>query len=120
MKTPEEIGKIFNVDDVFMDKLEPMDDILCTTGYPNGLAKAFATTVTLQPTTYETKCSKHPDRYIFECQSISDNGASGSPIYIKGTNKLVGVLSQRFTTNEGGIICVQARYLKELYDKECR
>ena len=120
MKTPEEIGKIFNVDDVFMDKLEPMDDILCTTGYPNGLAKAFATTVTLQPTTYETKCSKQPDRFIFECQSISDNGASGSPIYIKGTNKLVGVLSQRFTTNEGGIICVQARYLKELYDKECK
>lgn len=120
MKTPEQITKILDINNISVEKLEPMEKVLCTTGYPNGLNKGFATTQTLQPTTYETKCSKRPDKYIFECQASSERGASGSPVYIKGTCKLVGVLSGGYNTNEGGIICVQAQYLKELYDKECK
>ena len=119
MKTPEN-KDFFDINHAYVEKLEPLKKELCTTGFPSGIAKAFSTTRTLQPTTYETKCSKRPERYIFECQSLSAGGASGSPVYLKGTDKLVGVLSQRWRTNEGGIICVQARYLKELYDKECK
>ncbi len=119
MITPEN-KDFFDINNVFLGKLEPLQDELCTTGFPSGVVKALSTTRTLQPTTYETKCSKRPEKYIFECQSLSSGGASGSPIYLKGTDKLVGVLSQRWSTNEGGIICVQARYLKDLYDKECK
>lgn len=120
MTTPEDVGRYFDINKISLDKIEPMKETLCTTGFPNGLVKAFATTVTLQPTTYETKCSKQPGKYTFECQSFTAGGASGSPVYLKGTNKLVGILSQSYTTAEGGIVCVQARYLKDLYDKECK
>lgn len=120
MKTPEDIEVFLDINKVSIAKLVPLKDNLRIMGYPNGLSKAFATTITLQPTTIETKCSKAPGKYTFECQSASAKGASGSPVFIAKTNTLVGVLSKYFTTNEGGTICVQARYLKELYDKECK
>lgn len=120
MKTPEDVGTVFDINKAYISKLTPMEDDLRIMGFPNGLGKAFATTITLEPTTIETKCSKTPGKYDFECQAASAGGASGSPVFYANTNELVGVLSGGYMTNDGGTICVQARYLKELYDKECK
>ena len=120
MHTPENIKTVFDVNKIHTEKLVPQKDELVCIGYPNGSIKAHATTITLQPTIIETKCSKNAEKYNFECQAISAGGASGSPLFFKNTNKVVGVLSNRWTTTDGGIVCVQGRYLKELYDKECR
>ena len=120
MKTPEDIGTVFDINKAYISKLTPMEDDLRIMGFPNGDWKGKATTITLEPTTIETKCSKTPGKYDFECQAATAGGASGSPVFYANTNELVGVLSGGYTTSDGGTVCVQARYLKELYDKECK
>lgn len=121
-KTPDFVGEYLNIMDAFEGKLEPMKDDLITIGYPSGHLRGFATTITLQPAAYDTKCNKVPGKINFECQTASEGGASGSPLYIKGTKTLVGILSGGWIKPTGEAAnCtryVQARYLKDLYIRE--
>lgn len=120
-KTPEKAAKcMFDIEDAFAGKLEPMKETLTTIGYPSGLSRALDFKAkSLEPTIRETKVAKVPSRYTFELQDASTHGASGSPIFNK-KNQLVGILYGGYEGQAGTTLAVQARYLKELYDKEVK
>lgn len=117
-KTPEEIEYIFNIEDFRLEKLEPMENQLYTIGYPKGLKWGLDKgSKSLEPAIRSVQCSKVPERYNFEFQGESVGGASGSPIFDK-KGHLVGVLWGGW---EDGItygLACQAKWLKELYEKE--
>lgn len=63
--------------------------------------------------------SKNSGRYTFEIQQGTTNGASGSPVFFKD-GKLAGVAAAVYAGQGSNTIVVQAKYLKDLYDKEVR
>lgn len=120
-KTPEKAAKcMFDIEDAYLGKLEPMKETLTTIGYPSGLYRGLDFKAqSLEPTIRETKVAKVPSRYTFELQDASTHGASGSPIF-NSKNQLVGVVTSGYEGNAATSFAVQARYLKELYDKEVK
>ena len=117
-KTPEEIQYYFPIDYINENKLEPMAEDLYTIGYPSGLVRAMdQKTKSLEPTSRTTKVSKIPSRFVFEIQDDNTGGSSGSPVFDEN-KQLVGILSEVYSGNGASSIVVQARYLKELYEKE--
>lgn len=117
-KTPEDIQYYFPIDNINENKLEPMAEDLYTIGYPSGLVRAMdLKTKSLEPTTRTTKVSKIPSKFVFEIQDDNTGGSSGSPVFDEN-KQLVGILSGGYQGNGASSIVVQARYLKELYEKE--
>lgn len=116
-KTPEEIKYIFEVHDFRTDKLEPLKERLFTIGYPRGTEWGIDKVVkSLEPGIRDLKCAKVPGRYEFECQGEAVLGASGSPVFDK-RGHLVGILSKGVLNSSYSMVC-QAKWLKELYEKE--
>ncbi len=117
-KTPSDIPYIFDVKRFREDRLEPLKDELYVIGYPHGLQwNMDEHSRSLEPIIRETKCSRVPSRYSFECQAETGSGASGSPIFDK-KGCLVGI---HWGSMNGGAtygLACQARYLKDLYDTE--
>lgn len=118
-KTPQEdIEYIFDIKEFRMDKLEPMEEQLYTIGYPHGLNWGLSKEAkSLEPGIRSVQCSKVPERYNFEFQGESVGGASGSPIFDK-KGHLVGVLWGGWKDGTTYGLACQAKWLKELYEKE--
>lgn len=119
-KTPDEIKYVFSPDKFFTGTLVPLQDELVTIGYPLGLLMGKDDTKkSIEPTIRETKCSKEPSKYVFEFQSNSIAGSSGSPVFNK-KGQLVGVLDAAYQIAGGPSTAVHAKYLKKLYDEEVK
>lgn len=117
-KTPEKIKYIFDVNNFYTETLEPLKDRLYTIGYPKGTNWALDNkTHSLEPGIRETVCSKMPSRYTFEIQGEAVGGASGSPIFNQ-KGQLVGILWGGWSAGATYGLACQAKYLKEMYNKE--
>lgn len=117
-ETPKDVKFIFDLNNVYEEKLRPLEDNLYTIGYPAGL---FWTnddkTKSLEPSIRDTKCSKEPNKYYFEFQANSVAGSSGSPVYNK-KGQLTGILFGGYSIAGGATKAVHAKFLKKLYDEE--
>lgn len=119
-KTPDDIERIFDINNLSDSKLEPLKDNLYMIGYPKGLTWGQDNvTHSLEPVIRSLKCSKVPSRYDFEFEGESVGGASGSPIF-DDKGRLVGVLWGRWAAGTTYGKACQAKWLKELYDKEVK
>jgi hypothetical protein len=119
-KTPDDIGLIFDINNLSDSKLEPLKDNLYMIGYPKGLTWGQDNvTHSLEPVIRSLRCSKVPSRYDFEFEGESVGGASGSPIF-DDEGRLVGVLWGRWAAGTTYGKACQAKWLKELYDKEVK
>lgn len=120
-KTPEKALKCyFDINKIYTGELKPLEETLITIGYPSGLSRALDFTArSLEPTIRETKVAKVPSRFSFEIQDAAAGGASGSPLFNK-KNQLVGILYASYQGDQATTLAVQARYLKELYEKEVK
>lgn len=117
-KTPKEIGHLFNPENNYTERLDPLKDQLYVIGYPYGLTWGQDDkSKSLEPTIRETKCSKEPGKYDFEFQANSVGGSSGSPVFnIKG--QLVGVLWGGSQVAGAATKAVHAKFLKKMYEEE--
>ena len=117
-KTPKEIGYLFNPENTFTDRLDPLKDQLYVIGYPAGITWGMDDkSKSLEPTIRETKCSKEPGKYDFEFQANSVGGSSGSPVFnTKG--QLVGVLWGGSSIAGAATKAVHAKFLKKMYEEE--
>lgn len=116
-KTPSEIKYVFDVNTFDTNRLMQMDKDLYTIGYPSGLQRAMdLKTKSLTPSLTVSKCSKKPSKYTFELQQDATGGSSGSPVFYG--SHLVGIISGGYIGNGASSNAVQARYVKELYEKE--
>ena len=114
-KTPEDIKFIYDINYFNTKKLVPLEDKLYVIGYPLGLNWGLDDKLkSLEPSIRETKCSKEPSRYTFDFQDSSQGGASGSPVFDE-KGRVVGVLSSGAMV--GPTQAIQAKYIKELYEK---
>lgn len=117
-ETPKDVKYVFNMNNVYEEKLRPLEDELYTIGYPAGL---FWTNdeknKSLEPSIRETKCSKEPGKYYFEFQANSVAGSSGSPVYNE-KGELVGVLFGGYSIAGGATKAVHAKFLRKMYDEE--
>jgi pSer/pThr/pTyr-binding forkhead associated (FHA) protein len=119
-KTPDDIERIFDINNLSDSELEPLKDNLYMIGYPNGLTWGQDNvTHSLEPVIRSVKCSKVPSRYDFEFEGESVGGASGSPIF-DDKGRLAGVLWGRWAAGTTYGKACQAKWLKELYDKEVK
>lgn len=117
-KTPDEVKFVFDMNNVYSEKLEPLADRLYTIGYPAGLTWSLDDKQkSLEPSSRETKCSKVPSKYSFELQETSVGGSSGSPVYNK-KGQLVGILFGGYSIAGGASKAVHAKFLKRMYDEE--
>lgn len=118
--TPEKCKPYLSIEDCYMGALKAGQGPLKSIGYPTGLVRAFDDSKkTIEPTEYESKVSKGSSRYTFEIQQTAAGGASGSPVFFDNNGELAGVLSSHWIEGTTTVV-VQAKYLKELYDKEIR
>lgn len=114
-RTPDEIKYIYDINYFSTKQLVPLEDKLFVIGYPLGLYWGLDDkSKSLEPSIRETKCSKEPSRYTFDFQESSQGGASGSPVFDE-KGRVVGVLCTGALL--GPTQAVQAKYIKELYDK---
>lgn len=114
-RTPDEIKYIYDINYFNTKQLVPLEDKLFVIGYPLGLYWGLDDkSKSLEPSIRETKCSKEPSRYTFDFQESSQGGASGSPVFDE-KGRVVGVLCTGAVV--GPTQAVQAKYIKELYDK---
>lgn len=120
-RTPEQaLACYLDIENAFVNKVEPIKETLTTIGYPSGISRALdLISKSLEPTIRQTRVAKTPSRYTIELQDGSAGGSSGSPVFNKN-NQLVGVISQSYFGNSATTTAVQARYLKELYYKQVK
>lgn len=110
---------VFAPDDFTTERLVPQKDKLMWIGYPNGMTWARDPKIhQLRPQVRETTCSSAPSKFDFDIQGEIIGGASGSPVFEASTGKLVGVAYSRLVDGTTYGRAIQARYLKEMYDKE--
>lgn len=118
--TPNQCKPYLAIEDCFEGQLKAGEGPLHSIGYPSGIQRATEEfKKTIEPTVFETKVSKNSGRYTFEIQQGTTNGASGSPVFFKD-GKLAGVAAAVYAGQGSNTIVVQAKYLKDLYDKEVR
>lgn len=116
--TPANIEYVYNISKCVLDKPIVMDKKYISIGYPGGLLRSMdEVSKSLEPHINETFCCKEPNRYDFELQHGTIGGHSGSPVIDKKGN-LVGVLFATYTGDGATTKVLQAKYIKELYDKE--
>lgn len=117
-KTPKEIAYLFNPENTFTDRLDPLKDQLYVIGYPAGITWGMDDkSKSLEPTIRETKCSKEPGKYDFEFQANAVGGSSGSPVFnTKG--QPVGVLWGGSSIAGAATKAVHAKFLKKMYEEE--
>lgn len=114
--TPKEIKYLFNPDNYYSDRLDPLKDQLYVIGYPAGITWGMDDkSKSLEPSIRETKCSKEPGRYDFEFQANSVGGSSGSPVF-NNNGQLVGILYGSYSVAGGATKAVHSKFLKKLYD----
>ncbi len=119
--TPASVEWVFNPENFNLEKLTPQASKLTWIGYPNGLAWARdVKTHQLRPQIRETMCSSAPSKYDFDLQGEIVPGASGSPVFESNTGCLVGVAYAHLVGASTFGRAVQAKYLKEMYDKEVK
>lgn len=118
-KTPEDIKDVFSLDRIYTGKLTPVDMKMRWEGYPRGMGEALdQNTHSLEPQIRETTIGKVPSKYSFEIQGETGPGASGSPIYNPEKGEWYGIVwGGRGQTATYSLGC-QAKYIKEVYDKE--
>lgn len=117
-KTPTEIAKVFDLNSIPENDIEPQQDELIVVGYPYGIQWGQDDkTKSLEPNIKQTKCSKQPGKFNFEFQESSIGGSSGSPVFTKKDGNLVGVLSSGIS-GQTISLAVHAKYLKKLYEDE--
>lgn len=117
-KTPKEITSLFNPNDIYVERLEPLKEQLYVIGYPAGIAWGMDDkSKSLEPSIRETKCSKEPGKFEFEYPSNAVGGSSGSPVFnTKG--QLVGVVWGGSTVAGAATKAVHAKFLKKMYEEE--
>lgn len=119
--TPESVEWVYNPETFNTEKLVPQQDRLMWIGYPNGTTWSLDPKIQqLRPQIRETMCSSTPSKYFFDVQGEIIGGASGSPVYEVATHQLVGVVYARLVDGATYGRVVQAKYLKEMYDKETK
>lgn len=117
--TPEKVSDCyFNINEAFTGKLVPMKELLIMAGYPYSVcADAVFTPAAKEPMVYESKVFKEPSRYTFELQGKDIKYCMcGAPVFTK-RNVLVGIICTDYNNRPVNNMALQARYLKELYDK---
>lgn len=103
------------------DKIEPQKEKLTWIGYPNGMEWARDPKIhQLRAQIRETACSSTPSKYDFDIQGEIIGGASGSPVFETKYGTLVGVAYSRLVKGTTYGRAIQAKYLKEMYDKEVK
>lgn len=119
--TPDNITWVFDPALFKTERLMPQHEKLTWIGYPNGLAWARDTKIhELRPQVRETMCSSNPSKYDFDIQGEIVGGASGSPVFETVTGQLVGVAYARLVDGATYGRVIQAKYLKEMYEKETK
>lgn len=110
---------VFSPDKFNTAALVPQKDKLTWIGYPNGMAWARDPKIhQLRPQVRETTCSSTPSKYFFDIQGEILGGASGSPVFETESGALVGVAFSRLVDGTTYGRAMQAKYLKEMYNKE--
>lgn len=119
--TPDNITFVFNPMDYDVSRIEPQKEKLTWIGYPKGLLWGHDDkTHVLRPQVRETMCSSQPSKYDFDIQGEVVGGASGSPLFDTKTGRLVGVIYAHYVDGATYGKACQAKYLKEMYEKEVK
>lgn len=116
--TPKDIKYVLDLNNCVLEKPKVLQEKFTSIGYPGGMLRSMdKISKSLEPNISETMCCKEPNRYEFEIQYSTIGGHSGAPI-INKKGQLVGVLFARFSGDGATTKVLQAKYIKELYDKE--
>ena len=117
-ETPSKIKYIYDLKNCVLTKPKVMKEKFWSIGYPGGLYRSLDNiSKSLEPNISETACCKEPSRYDFEVQHGTIGGHSGAPI-INKKGQVVGVLFGSFSGDGATTKVLQAKYIKELYEKE--
>lgn len=112
------LGKGISIENVYLGKIEPLKELIWI-GYPRGLRHGLLDNIqSLEPVIRNASVGQKPDRYNFEFEGESLGGASGAPIINKKTGELYGVLWGKWDEATAYGKACQAKYLKELYEKQ--